>query len=276
MTLWWIAEGLAVGGATGFLAGLLGVGGGFILVPLLTLIGMPIHMAVATSMAFIICAGLTGIVQHVRQGSIDIIVAGIIALPATMMAYIGTHLSQTISPRVLHLLFGALLGAVPVFFHFLPLRQLAKIPIDPPVKPSLPYVLHRQRIVADVPYTYHVNIFLAILSGLGAGTITGFFGVGGGFILVPTLVLVLQIPMTVSIGTSLAVILLPALIGTLVNLQLGYMEIGLWLPLAASGMVASQIGARCMLQFPAKMLRRLFQGLVFSAALFMLGKGMLE
>jgi uncharacterized membrane protein YfcA len=82
--------------------------------------------------------------------------------------------------------------------------------------------------------------------------------------------------MTVSIGTSLAVILLPALIGTLVNLQLGYMEIGLWLPLAASGMVASQIGARCMLQFPAKMLRRLFQGLVFSAALFMLGKGMLE
>jgi uncharacterized membrane protein YfcA len=54
------------------------------------------------------------------------------------------------------------------------------------------------------------------------------------------------------------------------------MEIGLWLPLAASGMVASQIGARCMLQFPAKMLRRLFQGLVFSAALFMLGKGMLE
>jgi uncharacterized membrane protein YfcA len=276
MTLWWIAEGMAVGGATGFLAGLLGVGGGFILVPLLTLLGMPIHMAVATSMVFIICAGLAGIMQHVRQGSIDIIVAGIITLPATMMAYIGTHLSQTISPRVLHLLFGVLLGVIPVFFHFLPLQQLAKLPTDKPVKPPLPYVLHRQRIVADVPYTYHVNIFLAILSGLGAGTITGFFGVGGGFILVPTLVLVLQIPMTVSIGTSLAVILLPALIGTLIHVQSGYMEVGLWLPLAASGMVASQLGARCMLWFPAKILRRLFQGLVFSAALFMLGKGMLE
>ncbi|HEY7490021.1 MAG TPA: sulfite exporter TauE/SafE family protein [Candidatus Tectomicrobia bacterium] len=275
MTLLWIAEALAVGGVTGFLSGLLGVGGGFILIPLLTLMGIPIHMAVGTSMAFIICASLAGIVQHVRQGSIDLPVAGMISVPAAAMAHVGAHLSGNVPPWILHLSFGTLLGAILGLFRLWPLKPLARMAMETPGKPALPYVLPRHRLVADVPYTYHVNVILAVLSGLGTGVITGFFGVGGGFVLVPALVLLLHIPLPVTIGTSLAVIISPALIGTIAHWQLGHVNVGLWFLLAASGIAAGQVGARCTVRFRPEWLKALFQWLLLAAALFMLGKGLL-
>ena len=275
MTLLWIAEALAVGGVTGFLSGLLGVGGGFILIPLLTLIGVPVHMAVGTSMAFILCASLAGVVQHVRQGSIDLLVASTISIPAATMAYVSAHLSGNLPPWVLHLSFGTLLCAVLGFFRFWPLKQLARTAMEMPGTSSPPYVFPRHRLVADVPYTYHVNVILAVLSGLGTGVVTGFFGVGGGFVLVPTLVLILHIPLSVTIGTSLAVIIPPALIGTMTHWRLGHVNVGLWCLLAASGMVASQVGARCTVRCRPEWLRALFQLLLLAAALFMLAKGLL-
>jgi uncharacterized membrane protein YfcA len=274
MTVLWIAEALAVGGVTGFLSGLLGVGGGFILIPLLTLMGVPVHMAVGTSMAFIICASLAGIVQHVRQGSIDLLVASTIGIPAAAMAHVGAQLAGNLPPWVLHLSFGTLLGIVLGFFRLWPPKQLARTPLETPGKSSLLYVL-RHRLIANVPYTYHVNVLLAVLSGLGTGVVTGFFGVGGGFMLVPALVLLLHMPLPVTIGTSLAAIIPPALIGTVTHWRLGHANIGLWLLLTASGIVASQVGARCMVRFRPEWLRALFQLLLLTAALFMLAKGLL-
>jgi uncharacterized membrane protein YfcA len=275
MTLLWIAEALAVGGVTGFLSGLLGVGGGFILIPLLTLMGVPVHMAVGTSMAFIICASLAGIVQHVRQGSIDLLVASTVSIPAAAMAHVGAQLAGNLPPWILHLSFGTLLCVVLGFFRLWPLKQLARTTMETPGKSSLPYVLPRRRLVANVQYTYHVNVILAVLSGLGTGVVTGFFGVGGGFVLVPALVLLLHIPLPVTIGTSLAVIISPALIGTVTHWQLGHVNVGLWCLLAASGIVASQVGARCVVHFRPEWLRALFQWLLLAAALFMLAKGLL-
>jgi uncharacterized membrane protein YfcA len=275
MTVLWIAEALAVGGVTGFLSGLLGVGGGFILIPLLTLLGAPVHMAVGTSMAFIICASLAGIVQHIRQGSIDLLVASMVSIPAAAMAYVGAYLSGNLPAWVLHLSFGMLLCAVLGLFRLWPLKQLARTTMETPGKASQPYVFPRQRLVANVPYTYHVNVILAVLSGLGTGVITGFFGVGGGFVLVPVLVLLLHIPLPVTIGTSLAIIIPPALIGAVTHWRSGHVNVGLWFLLTVSGIVASQVGARCTVRFRPEWLRILFQWLLLAAALFMLAKGLL-
>jgi uncharacterized membrane protein YfcA len=275
MTLLYIAEGLFVGGATGFISGLLGVGGGFILVPLLTLVGVPIHTAVGTSMAFIVCASMAGLVQHVRQGSIDPVVAMILALPAAVTAWVGAQFSALLPASTLHLAFGVLLFAVLTFFRLAPLQRLAKVPTPPATHHALPYVLHRQRVVADRPYTYNINVVLAALSGAGTGMIAGFFGVSGGFLLVPTLVLVFRIPLQVTVGSCLAINILPALVATVTHWQLGNVDGGLWLPLAAAGIVCSQVGARYMLKLPSEVLRNFFQGLVLAAALFMLGRGLL-
>ena len=125
MTLLFIAEGLFVGGATGFISGLLGVGGGFILVPLLTLVGVPIHTAIGTSLAFIVCASMAGLVQHLRQGSIDLILALILGLPAAIMARISAQFSDLLSAAALHMAFGLLLVVVLALLSLCPPPQSA-------------------------------------------------------------------------------------------------------------------------------------------------------
>ncbi len=117
MTVLQIVEGLLVGGLTGFLSGLLGIGGGFLLVPLLSLIGLPMHTVVGTSLAAIACVGLAGVSQHARQGSIDFLMAGTLALPAAVMASVSARFLDFLSPTSLYFLFGSLTLAVLVFFH---------------------------------------------------------------------------------------------------------------------------------------------------------------
>src|SRR5439155_15890375 len=96
-----LAESLMVGGTTGFFAGLLGVGGGFIMIPLLTVMGVPIHTAVGTCLAFVAGSGLAGLFQHVRQKSIDPIVALTMTLPATLTSMVLAHFSSLVSRPVL-------------------------------------------------------------------------------------------------------------------------------------------------------------------------------
>src|SRR5262245_28966226 len=121
-----------VGGATGFFSGLLGVGGGFIMIPLLTMMGVPIHIAIGTCLAFVACSSLAGILQHVRQRSIDPIVALTMTLPATLMAMVSAHFSSLVSRPVLHVLFSLLLVGVIMMYCLAPtsrpLRMLLPTP----------------------------------------------------------------------------------------------------------------------------------------------------
>ena len=117
MTALQIVECLLVGGLTGFLSGLLGIGGGFILVPLLLLIGLPMHTVVGTSLAAIACVGLAGVSQHARQGSIDFLMADTLALPAAVMASVSARFLDFLSPTSLYFLFSSLTLAVLLFFY---------------------------------------------------------------------------------------------------------------------------------------------------------------
>jgi uncharacterized membrane protein YfcA len=275
MTLLRLIESLLVGGATGFLSGLLGVGGGFILIPLLILTGVPIHTAVGTCLAFIACASMAGVVQHARQGSIDPLVALTLTLPEAVMANVGARFSGLVSPALLFFLFGILLLSVMSIYYFAPLPRSQEAHHDTPTD-SLPwYILHRCRVVANVSYSYDVNVIKAVISGLCTGTLTGFFGVGGGFLLVPLAVIVLHVPLRVTIGTCLAVIILPAWIGTLAHWQLGHVDFGLWAPLVVTGVVGSQFGARCVVRFRPELLKHLFLLLMLAGALYMLANGLL-
>src|SRR5262245_52160070 len=174
-----------VGGTTGFLSGLLGVGGGFIMVPLLTVMGIPIHTAVGTCLAFVACSGLAGILQHVRQGSVDPVIALTMTLPATLAATVAARFSSLLSPAVLHILFSLLLVGIMVMYYFSPASRPLKTSPDTSAMASRWYVLQRQRIVGDMPYHYEFDIFKALLSGAAIGMLSGFFGIGGGVLLVP-------------------------------------------------------------------------------------------
>jgi uncharacterized protein len=255
---------------------LLGVGGGFIMIPLLTVMGVPIHTAVGTCLAFVACSGLAGILQHVRQRSIDPIIALTMTLPATLTAIVSAHFSSLVSRPALHVLFSLLLVGVIVMYRLAPASPpLHMLPVTSPTA-SRWYVLHRQRIIGDRPYHYDFDLMKAILSGLATGILSGFFGIGGGVFLVPLTAVVLRVPLRVTVGTSLAVFILPAIVGAFTHWRQGNVDMGLWLPLVVAGIVGSQVGARCVVHMPPEMLKRLFLLLVLAGAVFMMVKGLTE
>ncbi len=154
-------------------------------------------------------------------------------------------------------------------------RPLHMLPATAPTA-SRWYILHRQRIIGDIPYHYDFDMMKAILSGLATGILSGFFGIGGGVFLVPVTAVVLRVPLRVTVGTSLAVFILPAMFGAFTHWRQGNVDVGLWLPLVVAGIVGSQVGARCVVHMPPEMLKRLFLSLVLAGAVFMLVKGLTE
>ena len=271
-----LAESLVIGGTTGFFSGLLGVGGGFIMIPLLTVLGVPIHTAVGTCLAFVACSNLAGLIQHVRQGSIDPLVALAMTLPAAVAATVAAGFSSLLPPSVLHILFSLLLVRILVLYHLSPMPQPPRTLSDTLATAPRWYVLQRQRIVGDMPYRYDFDIVKALLGGMATGILSGFFGIGGGVVLVPLMVVVLHIPLQVTAGTSLAVFMLPAVRGALAHWYLGHVDGSLWLPLVVAGIVGSQVGARCVVYMPLIILKRLFLLLVATGALVMMVQGLTE
>jgi hypothetical protein len=272
--LW--TESLVVGGATGFLAGVLGVGGGFIMIPLLTVMGVPIHTAVGTCLAFVACSGLAGILQHLRQKSIDPIVALIMTLPATLTAMVSAHFSSLVSRPVLHVLFSLLLAGVVAIYRWAPTTPSLHTLSAPSPTASRWYILQRQRLIRDIPYQYNCHILKAILGGTVTGALSGFFGIGGGVFLVPLIAVVLRVPPRVTAGTSLAVFIPPAIFGAFKHWHQGNVDVGLWLPLVIAGIIGTQVGARCVVHLHPEVLKRLFVLLVSAGAVFMMAKGLTE
>lgn len=275
MTLLTLAQSLLVGGATGFLSGLLGVGGGFIMIPLLTAIGVPIHLAVGTCLAFVACSSLAGLVQHARQGTIDVLAALLMTLPAALMANVGARFSSLLAPGTLYLLFGFLMASILAMYYFAPLPQALEASSQ--TETALPwYIQPRRRVLGDVPYVYTIHTIHAVLCGMGTGTLTGVFGIGGGVLLVPLSVVILKIPLRITAGTSLAVFVLPAWIGTVTHWRLGNVDVSLGIPLVVTGMLAGQLGARYVMLLPPEVLKRFFLLLVSAGSVFMLVRGLLE
>src|SRR5262249_29253310 len=97
------------------------------MVPLLTMMGIPIHTAVGTCLAFVACASLAGILQHVRQGSIDPVVPLTMALPAALAATVAARFSSLLPPSTLHFLFSLLLVGILIMYHISPVLR----PLNP-------------------------------------------------------------------------------------------------------------------------------------------------
>jgi uncharacterized membrane protein YfcA len=238
-----------VGLATGVLSGTLGVGGGFILVPLLTLVGVPIHEAVGTSLAFIVLVSGAGAARHIHQSSADIRLAAAVAIPGVVTAQLGAHLAHGLDENVLALIFGIVLVAVAVWMLLapeLPERESSGHPVDLP---------------------------RAALVGLVVGFASGMLGVGGGFLLVPALVLLLGIPLAVAVGTSLLAIILPAVSGAVAYAALGSID---WTAVAVTvpfGILGALYGARLAVRLPEPALRIAFDVVLLAGAAKLLWSG---
>lgn len=206
----------------GLLLGVVGGGGSILTVPILVyIIGQEVHEATATSLVIVGATALVGVVPHARAGRVVLRTALIFGGAGIAGAFVGTWLNVRVSGPVILLLFGLLMLGVAARMAFArPPRQQGAVNAEAPG--------FRWPVLA---------------AGLVVGILTGFFGVGGGFLIVPALVLVLGLPMHLAIGTSLVVIAINAGAGVVAHLGSGGIDMPLAALFVAGGAAGSTLGS---------------------------------
>lgn len=236
---------LALGFVIGVSLGLLGGGGSILTVPALVyLVGQSPQAAITTSLAIVGANSVLGANFHRTQGTVQWRLALVFGGVGMIAAFLASNIGRLFSPAMLLILFAGLMLVI----GGLMLR-----------KPSA------ARVEATAPSWPAV-----IVGGVGVGLLTGILGVGGGFLIVPTLVMLVGLPMPQAVGTSLVVIAMNSTAGLLGHL--GTLEIDLLLTLTfiAAGLVGVLVGARLTTHLPALVLRRGFGVFVIILALFLL------
>ena len=214
-----LARALLVGVAAGFLSGLFGVGGGILLVPaLVLLLHLPQRMASGTSLAAVLPISVASLVSYTISDSVDWWVALFLAIGAVSGALVGTHLLQVLPIKVVGVGFVALLVLTAIRL-FIPLEADG-----------------RAQLTA-------LTAVLLVLVGAAIGILAGLFGVGGGVVLVPALVVLWSISPVIAKGTSLAVVVPSAIVGTLRNRANRNADLRLAAIVGVAGIVSAVVGA---------------------------------
>lgn len=239
-----MAQIVLVGLAAGFLSGLFGVGGGVLMVPGLVLVlGMGQRLAHGTSLAAIVPIALAGVVGYAIAGEVDWVASLFLVVgSAGVGAVIGTHLLHVLPTRLLALVFAAVLVATAV-----------------------------RLLVGEGAATGRGDLTVAAALGLVAvgvvtGTLSGLLGVGGGVITVPALVLLLGVPAAVAKGSSLAVIIPTAVVGTQRNRARRNVDLRVAAVLGLSGVVSSFLASQVSVGLDERLSNRLFAGLLLVVA----------
>ena len=241
---------LALSTLIGLSLGLLGGGGSILAVPVLVYVArVDVHAAIGMSLAVVGTTALVGGLVHARAGRVDPRAAALFGGAGMLGAPLGAQATHAVAPRVLLLLFAALMLAV----GGLMLRGRAG------ARPGTP----RPHPVA-VP-----------AAGFGVGLLTGFLGVGGGFLIVPALTLLTRLPIHAAIGTSLLVIAANSAAGVLGHLRQGEMPLGLTAAFTASATLGALVGVRLASSLDPARLRRAFAVFVILVGLFLLAKNAL-
>ncbi len=236
---------LILGAAIGVILGLLGGGGAILAVPgLVYVLGVDPHAAIAASLAIVAVGALTGLAVHARSGRVDWVTALQLGVTGAIGSVGGARLGQLVPGERLLALLGLFM------------LVSAWLMINRPTTAGA--ATDRPRW--QVP-----------LLGLGLGLLTGFFGIGGGFLIVPALTLALGLPMRLAIGTSLAVIAMNAL-GGVVGYLGGAIDWPLTMLVSLGAVGGALVGGRLAGTLPERALRRGFAGLVASIAIYLVFK----
>jgi uncharacterized protein len=236
---------LLAGCGVGLLSALLGIGGGLVMVPLLTIMGLPIASATATSLVAVFLSSLSATLRNLQQQDVDGRVAIGLSLSGMITAQLGAAAAARLPDRPVSLCFALLLGLTIYLMS-----------------------LKRQLSQAEAPKLASAS-WPVIAIGLLAGLLSGLFGVGGGVIMVPLQLLALGSPIKVAVRTSLGAIVLISLSGLVqgaINHQVQ------WLPgicLGIGGIFGAQVGARWLPGLADRWVDRLFRGLCVSLAIYM-------
>jgi uncharacterized protein len=267
---------LALGGVAGLLAGMFGVGGGFLATPLLIFVGIPPAVAVASQANQVVANSVSSLQVQLRRGNVDIRM-GLVLLLGGMMGSGGGVWLFTYLKRigqidfVIAVTYVVMLSAI----GLLMLYESATTYIRRRRNPEAPRgKLHTHYLVHRLPFKlrfYKSKLYISALLPIGLGFVIGILsailGVGGGFVLVPAMIYLLGMPTTVVIGTSnFQILFVAANVTFLQAASNGTVDVVLALLLILGGVVGAPIGARIAARLPGVVLRGLMAVLVLAVA----------
>jgi uncharacterized membrane protein YfcA len=265
-----------MGGAVGFLSGLFGVGGGFLLTPLLIFSGIPPVVSVATVASQIVASSASGALSYWRRRMIDMKLATVLMIAGIIGSLIGVvvfNLLRDVGQLDLivalsYVTFLGLIGGLMLnesIRAILNARRGRPAPLRRPGQHlwihGLPFKMRFKRS------KLYVSAIPIVALGIGIGFLGALLGIGGGFIMVPALIYLLRVPTNVVIGTSLVQIVATMSVATVLHAVSNYsVDIVLAIILMVGGVIGAQFGARIGQNIRGDQLRALLALLVLAVA----------
>ncbi len=269
---------LGIGFGVGWLSGLFGVGGGFLLTPLLILVGIPAPVAVASGANQTLGASVSGLIAQWRRGNVDPRMGLVLLVGGFIGSAMGVELFAWLRRQ------GQVDLAVSIFYIVV-LGSVGALMVRESVRAILrrrrsggQARLHAHMWMHGLPFKLrfrksrlYISVIPPMLVGLGIGVLSAVMGVGGGFMLVPAMIYLLGMPTSVVIGTSLfQVVFVAANVTLLQAVQTGSVDIVLTLLLLLGGVAGAQFGAAMGTRLRGEETRALLGLLVLGVALSLL------
>ncbi|OLS50638.1 sulfite exporter TauE/SafE family protein [Rhodovulum sulfidophilum] len=262
---------LGLGGLVGILSGMFGVGGGFLLTPLLFFIGIPPAVAVATQAAQIVASSISGVLAHFRRKTVDLRMGSVLLAGGMAGALLGVwifNLMRGIGQvdllvKLCYVVFLGIIGALMFVESLAALNRTRK---------GVARKRKQRTWFAALPFKMkfrtsglYLSAIPPLIVGAFVGVLSAIMGVGGGFIMVPAMIYLLGMPTKVVIGTSLFQIIFVSGFTTILHATTNHtVDLGLALLLLIGGVVGAQIGTGIGLKMKAEQLRILLAALVLA------------
>lgn len=275
---------LALGGITGILSGMFGIGGGFLMTPLLIFIGVPPPVAVATSSNQVIAASASGFITHWRRGNVDVQMGLLLLLGGMIGSGVGVWLFTLLKRSgqidlvisLCYVVFLSLIGGMMLLESGRAILHAGKHKKKPAGKDE------RSRWQALLPFKMtftrsqlRMSVLLPVIIGMLVGVLVSLMGIGGGFFMIPAMIYILGMPASMVVGTSLFQITFVSANVTLLHaINTHTVDILLALLLLSSAAIGAQVGIRLGAKMKTEYLRAMLALLVLGVSL-KLGVGLL-
>lgn len=270
---------VALGALVGFISGLFGIGGGFLMTPVLVFLGIPPAVAVASMANHVAASSMSSVISYSRRRAVDFRMGGVLAAGGVVGAIVGVELFRWL--RLLgqadlvvalsYLLFLGVIGGLMLWESLQAILRRRRGEPPPPRRDRRPPWLYGLPFKMRFPSSrLFISVIPPILLGAFVGVLSAIMGVGGGFVLVPAMIYILRMPANVVVGTSLfQIIVTTALTGVLQAGRNQTVDIVLATLLLAGGVLGAQFGARASSRFRAEELRAVLALIVLLVGLRM-------
>lgn len=246
-------EVLSIGLASGIFAGAFGVGGGIISTPLIRhLLNVSPHIAIGSTLAVMLPTAIVGMYNYLKEGKILVSLSITTGITAVLSTIVTSYFSHYVNGQHLMLV---LCGLMILMGLDLLTNFRGKI-LQKAEESSEEFVLNRK------------NCLIALTSGLMVGVVSGFLGIGGGFLLVPAYSYFFRLPIKIAFGTSLVVVAIVALPGTIVHAFHKHVDLNIVLPMLAGSMPGAWVGSYFSLKTKDRQLKTVFGGILIAVSVY--------